>query len=233
MLPVGCRRMPELSGVGDPLDAIREIEENAYVLTRLENQVQQGRGVVPFVGAGVSIPFGLLGWGDFLLDQGRLAGVEAKIGALLSQGGYEEAAELLLAARGYRRFQNSIDQAYGDERLRGAVFAQSAAEAICRLAVGPIVTTNFDHVLEYTANEIGCPVEAVWGAKVDLAAEAVHTARRMLLKLHGDVRDSTDRVLTLSDYERAYGSAEPATTNLAKDLPARWTYCSVPTPSSL
>jgi len=210
----------EMANVGDPLDVIRGISENDYVLGLLEQQVRQGSGVVPFVGTGVSIPFGMLGWRDFLRDQARLAGTDSEVDALLGAEQYEEAAELLLGARQPRRFQDAIGDAYGDHRLSGAVFAHTAADAICRLAVGPVITTNFDHVLERAALAAACPLEPVWGAKVDLAVDALHGGSRLLLKLHGDVRDSTERVLTRRDYELAYGSsADPAKITLDKNLP--------------
>ncbi|GAG99823.1 unnamed protein product, partial [marine sediment metagenome] len=53
--------------------------------------------------------------------------------------------------------------------------------------------------------------ERILGMKVDALREAFHRNRRVLVKLHGDAADRTDRVLTWRDYERAYGEREPLT----------------------
>ena len=53
--------------------------------------------------------------------------------------------------------------------------------------------------------------ERILGMKIDALREAFLQSRRVLVKLHGDAADRTDRVLTWSDYQRAYGEREPLT----------------------
>ena len=53
----------------DPLAPIRDLENNASYLEQLRVQVNNPQGIVPFVGAGLSVPFGYPGWRRFLLEQ--------------------------------------------------------------------------------------------------------------------------------------------------------------------
>ena len=53
----------------DPVEAIRDLSENAYILGKLIEQVQTPVGVTPFVGAGLSRPYGFPLWTEFLLKQ--------------------------------------------------------------------------------------------------------------------------------------------------------------------
>jgi hypothetical protein len=82
------------------------------------------------------------------------------------------------------------------------------------------VTTNFDRVLEGVFKEAEEPFdERVFGAKPDLFAAALHQDKRYLLKIHGDVLERTDRVLTLTEYEHHYGSKLAGGADLTRPLP--------------
>ena len=59
----------------------------------------------------------------------------------------------------------------------------------------------------------------VWGAKAQITLKAVYQNKRYLLKLHGDVEERTDRVLTLSEYTKTYGAADPSRLDFEKPLP--------------
>jgi len=50
------------------------------------------QGILPFVGAGLSRPFGFPEWGGFLRAQAGAAGASAAIEARLAKAEYEEAA---------------------------------------------------------------------------------------------------------------------------------------------
>jgi hypothetical protein len=84
------------------IEQIEGIADNRANLRRLREQLETPLRVIPFVGAGLSIPFGFPGWGAFLLSQARAAGIEKQIQKRIDAGEYEEAAEDLLTARGHR-----------------------------------------------------------------------------------------------------------------------------------
>ncbi len=189
----------------DTITEITNIQGNQSNLNRLTAQLKTPLGVIPFVGAGLSIPFGLPGWTQFLLSRAREASLEPQIQAHLEKGKYEEAAEDLLNALAPLAFNDAIDDAYGDGQLAGKPL-QGAVLSLVQLAAGPVITTNFDHLLERVFKQKAREFEYVaWGARVGLAGQAFHQNRRLLLKIHGDVSDRLDRILTRSDYESHYG----------------------------
>ncbi|MCK4828541.1 SIR2 family protein, partial [bacterium] len=187
------------------ISTIENIEENGGNIRRLVEQLKTPVGVIPFVGAGLSIPFGFPGWTDFLLTQGRLAGIEKKIKEHIEKGEYEEAAESLLNTLKNRAFQDYLEDAFGDHKLEGKKL-KGAISLLPQLASGPVITTNFDHVLE----KIFEFERVVWGPKVDITTKALQQKGRYLFKIHGDVIDRTDRVLTLTEYQKHYGNIDPS-----------------------
>jgi len=198
---------------------IENIEGNKDNLRRLLEQIKTGVSVIPFVGAGLTMPFGFPGWTEFLLGLARTAGIEAKIRKRISADEYEEAAEDLLAALRKRVFDDAIDSAFGNHKLDDVKLA-GAVSHLPRLASGPVITTNFDHVLEKVFDNAGRKFEhVVWGSKAGMVIKAFHEDRGFLLKIHGDVEDGTDRVLTLSDYEKHYGDTDPTKIDSTRDLP--------------
>jgi hypothetical protein len=196
-----------------------DMEENKVNLPLLVEQFKSGNGVIPFVGAGLSIPLGFPGWTKFLLEQGQSAGIKTEIKNRINAGEYEEAAEDLLNELKGRAFQDHLKYAYGDHNLEKKEL-DGAVSLLPQLVSGPVITTNFDHVLENIFKKYNCEFEyKVWGAKVDLVTEALQGNKRFLLKIHGDVDDRTERILTLSEYEKNYGSTDTSKINLELPLP--------------
>lgn len=204
----------------DNLDSLKKIGRNDFTLSELVTQLKSDLGVLPFVGAGLSIPFGFKGWQDFLLAQAKYAGIEKKIKQRIKQGEYEEAAQDLLEALADLDFQDALLSEYGDKRKLDKVSLKGAVSFLPRLASGPVITTNFDHLLEKVFDDSGARFEEkIWGAKIQVAQKAISQNKRYLLKLHGDVEDETDRVLTLSEYIKSYGTADPSRIDFEKPLP--------------
>jgi hypothetical protein len=127
------------------ISAIRNIEDNEDNLRQLIEQLKSPVGIIPFVGAGLSIPFGLPNWSSFLINQARKAGVEREIQEQLNVGEYEDAAEVLLSARGYLAFHDAIANTFGSHKLAN-IKLEGAVSFVPQLATGPVITTNFDHV---------------------------------------------------------------------------------------
>src|SRR5262245_1164051 len=168
---------------GDLLATIADIQDNKDNLRQLVEQLKTSIGIIPFVGAGLSIPFGFPGWGSFLIAEARKAGVEETIQRHLNVGKYEEAAEDLLHARGYRAFHDAIDNSFGVHRLSGIKF-RGAVSLLPQLAAGPVITTNFALVLEEVFKRADSWFEYVFsGVRVGLARGALYRNRRFLLKV--------------------------------------------------
>lgn len=201
------------------IDELLDIRHNRDNFRRLLAQYGTPLGIVPFVGAGFSIPSGMPGWAAFLRKEADLAGVLPVVTTALSLSDYEGAAQLLFDALGARGFADSLDRNFGPhvatgDRIRGPV------TRLPQITAGPVITTNFDRILEEVfKSERRAFEERVWGAKPDLFANALHSNSAYLLKIHGDVQDRTDRILTLGDYERHYGSTDVERVDFKRPLP--------------
>ncbi|NJK30900.1 MAG: hypothetical protein HC927_00050 [Deltaproteobacteria bacterium] len=171
--------------------------------TRFDNLCKLVRRgiVVPFVGAGLSIPMGMPSWSDFMLNLARLGGGPKARRAVKEQmhlGQYEEAATHILQLLGDSEFQ---------ERYR-AVFdieapAAGALKLLPQIVRGPIMTTNFDHNIE---NLFKHGLSMVYhGSDCDDFRRALASSDPVLFKLHGDIKIARSRVLTTSEYDDAYG----------------------------
>jgi predicted ATPase len=131
------------------------------------------------------------------------------IGAIrkrLAAGQYEEAAEDLMGR--LASFQDLVEDHFGDHVLKGKELGGAVA-VIPQLATGPVITTNFDRVLEKVFQAAGCPFQmVVWHDKIHLGVRAFEQNLPILLKIHGDWQDPSHRVLTLSEYRAHYGDPD-------------------------
>ncbi|ACV64737.1 hypothetical protein Dtox_4060 [Desulfofarcimen acetoxidans DSM 771] len=138
------------------IPAIFEMKENKGNIRRLINQMKSKLGVVPFVGAGLSIPFGYPGWYSFLSDISEQYGLEDKIEPLLYESKYENAAEEIMNNIGNRAFINAIEDAFGEHLLDDKDLTDTSVFLLPQLAMGPVITTNFDRVLENVFKKADC-----------------------------------------------------------------------------
>jgi hypothetical protein len=178
---------------------------NADTVNGLLDQIRKPTGVLPFVGAGLSVPLGLPGWTRFLLDGADQCGIAPVIEAHIQEGRFEEAAEQLYKALGWGLFER---------RLGGAFHKQSwllgsdlAIVQVPGLTNGPVITTNFDRALEEVFRAAGRHfTDVCWGNTADRLTAALVENSRVLLKMHGDVLERQGRVLTLTEYQAHYGT---------------------------
>jgi hypothetical protein len=208
-----------------PFDSLGD---NRINIAALVEQLQTG-GVIPFVGAGMSVPFGFPDWKSFLTSLAPDDSAKRQIEARLAKGEYEEAAEDLLRLRGSNAIQAAIDFTFGPAKLD--ILPERAANRLLpALCSGPVLTTNFDWVLEKVfeaERQDFYPI--IVGMKVDHLGEAFRKRLHALIHLHGEATDRTDRVLTLSDYREKYGNDNPleAVLRLAMTQPLLFLGCSL------
>jgi hypothetical protein len=182
---------------------------NALTLYHLERQGRTTPGLVPFLGAGISTPYGFKNWKALLLSAAppRLLRTTDR---QLAQDKYEEAAESLLQELGDDGFQAMVAAAAGDSMLSAFDLRVGAVSLLPLLASGPVVTTNFDRILERAFEVNGAPFDQVIsGPRPDLIVDALQGNRRVLIKLHGDWQDRVGRTFAKSDYDANYGDAQP------------------------
>lgn len=192
------------------VQAIVRQSRNRMSVAALKRAIR-GDGIVPFIGAGLSRQCGYPLWPEFLTRCAVVAGID--ISKLLRKGRYEDAAERLLRAMGRRWFNARIQRQFGSRRPCGKDAASLRVPLISR---GPVVTTNFDRVLESAFRAAGSPFSyELWGGRPRLADVSLARNTRVLVKIHGDANHHDGRVLTRSDYDRYYGISD-GTTPLGK-----------------
>lgn len=177
------------------------------------------RRVVPFVGAGASASCGAPTWTQYLR---KVAAEHAYSTSVLeehlSEGRYEDAATALLKHVGEQVFREAFDRAF-------AALPPPATNTLPPLIVltfdGPVVTTNYDQLLERDASPT---FQTFLGSEPGEFLRAAREGGRALLKIHGDLYQPRRRVLTKSEYDKAYGPDEVP--DLTKALPRalRWLF---------
>jgi len=176
--------------------------------------------LVPFVGAGLSIPFGYPSWNGVLEQMAVQIGLGDAVKSLISKLQFEEAAELLVTTASLNYLDDSLRRAFDHERVSRPLNDEGAASFLPRIARGPVLTTNFDRVLEMTFQDAQQPFAEVFhGRQIREASRALQLDQPFLLKLHGDYHDSEHRILTLTEYTREYGHSDPTNADLDLELP--------------
>jgi hypothetical protein len=203
-------------------------EHNRSVYEDLKNACQHGCQsgcVIPFVGAGLSVFCGYQGWPDvlkqlanYVYDSGKRANIEAMI----------EDGELLQAAQkiqeNYPLILKELRKKIDYDKIKSCgsnkLYA-SAAYALPYLFQGsPVITTNFDRVLEEVYDRLHKKFgKIITPYEPDLLVQSRQNNPHCLFKLHGDIgpdiHDIDRLIFTQTQYDRAYASDGP----LMQELP--------------
>lgn len=162
--------------------------------------------IVPFVGAGMSIPSEYPGWTRFLIRLCEESEIRKdQVELLLGNGHYEKAAQVIHDDLRPELFNELLENEFSAEK--------EIAGPIHYLPVlfpkQFVLTTNFDNLLErlYTKNNRQFE-EIKSGRQLDESARHISDGSRYLVKLHGTCNQVLDRVLTLSEYEGAYSTTD-------------------------
>ena len=186
----------------------------------LTNALRNAR-VIPFVGAGVSMAVThkarpdvrlFPSWSELLAaaaarleDEGR-SDYAALVRALLGVNPprYFQAAEEAkfgLGANWYRFLQAHLDP----QRGTAALASLELARAIWRLGSKLVITTNYDHVLEWASPEPFTTREWSIGAPEELVAfMRGETKHHVVWHLHGTISRPQDIILTPDGYSTLY-----------------------------
>ena len=156
--------------------------------------------VVPFVGAGLSVAGGFPTWKDHLRQQGRTAGInQTYIEDLLAAGLYETVIEEIEEKRGRDVFTQEIRDVFSrtgeltDTTLR-----------LTELFTDTVITTNYDRLIEQ-AYDTGAKdaYQIISGLN---ALEMPADNRVTIIKLHGDIQNPAQCILSKNQYDQAYGT---------------------------
>ena len=172
--------------VDEALRAIRDASRsNGETLDDLKERLTGAQPIplVPFVGAGLSMPMGFPSWGGFLTGLAGDCGKSVEVAALLRDGKYEEAAETVEVGLGATIFNARVRHTFGERKSKECKL-QGAVLALPDMAGGAVVTTNFDRVLERVFAGVGSAFEhVVWGSQVDSMRRAIAENKPFLLKI--------------------------------------------------
>jgi phosphoserine phosphatase len=174
--------------------------------------------LIPFIGAGLSADFGYPPWHRLIEDLAESAGFGSDVATLIAEDKFEEAAELVYSAMP-NQFDDALRETFRHDGLERPL-PKGAVRHLPGIGRGIVLTTNFDCVLEAAFEDAHRSFSQVFsGARIREASRAVQLNEPCLLKLHGDYRDSEGRILTVTEYAREYGSADPNEINFELPLP--------------
>ena len=190
------RQKNNLSRAGE----ILELHDNQRRFNRLKEIYGRG-AIIPFVGAGMSMPSDHPGWTKFLyqvLDETTVNKDAFK--STITEGQYEEAAQMLSDALPAGCFLEQVENAFGgNQQIYGIV------QRLPLIFKQAVVTTNFDNVLTRCYENANVNFEE---ELLGLAAEGLPRAlgenKRVLVKLHGKANSSHNRILTKNEYDNHY-----------------------------
>lgn len=185
-------------------DEIISQYDNANRFEQLKKALKAG-AVMPFVGAGMSMPCGYPGWTKFLYQVCEESHVsEDDLKGLLDSGDYEQAAQLLHDDLGANLFNENLDGVFSSEKdILGALHYLPKL-----FPAASMITTNYDRLIErvYRGVEQGFDVVRC-GKDLNEAVRLLGNGSRLLLKIHGECDKVADRVLLQMEYEEAYSNA--------------------------
>lgn len=189
------------------LEKAQETLESFDQVERFEalKQVFRKDMVMPFVGAGMSMPSGYPSWTTFIKKLCIQAGLdETDFAELIHRGEYEGAAQLIADTMG-PGFDVQVEERFGLNRpLKGAV--QFLPFVFPKTSV---ITTNFDDVVKraYRARDDLEFESDFCGLAAQELSRELASGRRVLVLLHGTARSGRNRVLTAQEYAVAYRDA--------------------------
>ena len=198
--------------------------ENREVFEDLKRKLPM---VVPFVGAGLSVPCGYPQWGKALEGMAKRIGDISKkenVAEIIKQKKYLEAADQLEKILGQNRLANLLLQTFNEEKIASAR-EHLPEQAVFLLPLlfpkSPAVTTNFDRVLETVYREHQVPFDyVVHPGHPELETKLTQGNIHGLFKIHGDVGKETleysSIVFAKRQYDQVYQSGSPLVTRLSQ-----------------
>lgn len=188
----------------------QSLEKAAEILTLYDNHTrfpvlktsyQQG-AVIPFVGAGLSVPSGFPGWTAFLKELCNHSSFSSEeLTILLESNQYEEAAQQLADSMPVGAFNEAIENTY----MRDVVEVSGTIRYLPTLFDCSVITTNFDDLIKRVYDENRCSFkEVLLGGDAIEFPRQLGQGKNVLVQLHGKATSSKNRILTTKEYDAHY-----------------------------
>lgn len=187
--------------------ALDDFPTNEGAYDKLLRMVSQKATVLPFVGAGFSVAAGCPSWSDYVVSQAIRSGMEeVEVRQRLKEGQHEQLMDEVINRLSIDVFRRDFTTQFEGGRITPSL---SPATELIDLFDGSYVTTNFDRVLERChAEKRGFEEKVVGKEQTGRFLKAIYRSEKYLLKLHGNIDEQRDRVLTQAEYVAAYGGGE-------------------------
>lgn len=184
--------------------ALEDFQTNEGAYDKLLSMVRQKATVLPFVGAGFSVAAGCPSWSDYIVSQAVRSGLdEEDVRRRLWEGQHEQLMDEVINRLSIDVFRRDFSTQFEGGRITPAL---SPSAELIELFDGCYITTNFDRVLERChAEKSGFEEKVVGKEHTGRFLKAVYRSEKYLLKVHGNIDEQRDRVLTQAEYVSAYG----------------------------
>jgi len=182
--------------------------ENEAIYEKLKNTIRSGSTVIPFIGAGFSVAAGCPLWSDYILAQAIKARMNSdEVEKRLRNGDHELVIEEIITKLTFDVFARDFRSSFEGNKIAAAL---SPSGELINLLDGPMITINFDRVLEdcHIENKQPFREKVVGNENTGRFIKSIYSGEKYLLKLHGNLDEQRDRVLTQHEYARSYGSQE-------------------------
>lgn len=187
------------------------------VLLNIKNNSSQ---VVPFVGAGISMPFNLPSWSKLLYEERdsipeaitpseKEENQQVKFDNAYQNGNIYEMLDILKTTPEYKndeRLRSSIQEKIKKYMKRVSFRRRNNLRDIISFPSNLIITTNYDELIEKYANEI---------LKLDYESYSFQNLRtfqnlnrKCVLHIHGSVNSVQDMIVSKSNYDSLYNKNE-------------------------
>lgn len=188
-------------------------DDNEVVLKKLISAIRRN-SVVPFFGAGISAWAYPL-WSDLLLNLGRDFGVYDEVKNEIYKGEFENAASIIETEAGNFDFNNKIKEKFDTNILKNKEIPVYLKK-IKNIWKGTIITTNFDHVLDYIYDyKIHSLTPHSNYEEIEIST-SIQQNTPLIIKLHGDINNVCNLIITKEQYDNAYGNGK---TDMSKIIP--------------
>ncbi len=196
----------------------RIYQNNQRYFSEILNHLKRN-AIVPLIGAGFSAS-AYPGWKKLFMDMAKpYPNCRLAVEDHLNQGRFEEAASALRDEMVEHDFLEELYHIFGKHTLPGAMDKLSAArKSLPNLFRSTVITTNFERVIEEIYQhslEVICPHTDYQLPKI---RRALQNGKPVLFKLHGDIEDRDNIVITKEGYDRFYGEGSTLVETLTSIL---------------
>jgi len=146
-------------------------------------------------------------WSDYIDRQAVRAGLRAAdVEARLKAGDHEALMDEVIEGLGIDLFTRDFRSEFEGGNISPAL---SPSSELIDLFDKCYITTNFDRVLDHCHRE-SIPFDEKVVGKDDTGRflKAIYRSEKYLLKLHGNIDEQRDRILTKQEYDEGYGGVD-------------------------